>query len=81
MFQASIDNVPMSGHGVAPGFSTPVVFDPEETNLNLSRMLSYTFFAAVTPGTHTIRIRVASCCTANPTGAVAILGATLVARY
>lgn len=80
VFQASIDNVPMMGHGVS-FFPTPVVSDPEETNLNLSRMLSYTFFASVQPGTHTVRIKIASCCTSNPTGVLAVRGATIVIRY
>lgn len=68
VFQASIDNVPMSGHAqfpyLSPAPTTPVVFDPEETNLNVSRILSYTFVATVGPGVHTVRIRFAGCCSA-----------------
>lgn len=81
VFQASIDNVPMLGHGTALSYATPVVSDPEETNLNLSRILSYTFFAPVAPGVHIVRIRVASCCTSNPTGGLLIRGASLVVKY
>jgi hypothetical protein len=80
IFQASIDNIPMNGHG-ASVYSTPIVWDPEETDKNLPRMLSYTFFASLTPGAHTVRIRVASCCTSNPTGTVVINAGTVVVRY
>jgi hypothetical protein len=80
IFQVSLDNVPMTGHG-AILFSTPVVADPEETDKNLSRMLSYTFFAPLTAGKHTIRVRIASCCTSNPTGGLVVRAATLVAQY
>jgi len=79
VFQASLDNVPMAGHGQFL-FATPVVADPEETNLNNTRMLSDTFFAPVTAGRHVIRIRVASCCSINP-GGLLIRGASLVAQY
>ena len=82
VYQASIDNVPMLGHGVMSeyGLATPVVFDAVNQGTFLpidpyrffnpatSRMVSYTFFAAVTPGTHTIRIRVAGCCSPSPVG-------------
>ena len=68
VFQASIDNVPMSGQAqfpyLTPAPATPVVFDPEETNLNASRMLSYTFVATLGPGVHTVRIKFAGCCSA-----------------
>ena len=80
VFQASIDDVPMQGHGAA-FYPTPIVWDPEETNLNLSRMLSYTFFASVTPGAHTVRIKVAGCCSANPTTTVVVNAGTVVVRY
>ena len=80
VFQASIDDVPMEGHG-ASFYPTPIVWDPEETNLNLSRMLSYTFFASVTPGAHTVRIKVAGCCSANPTTTVVANAGTIVVRY
>jgi len=70
VFQASIDDTPMEGHVqfpyLSPAPATPVVFDPEETNLNLSRMVAYTFFLRVGPGVHTMRIRFAGCCSANP---------------
>lgn len=72
VFQASVNNVPMFGHAqfpyLTPAPATPVVWDPEESNLNLSRMVSYTFFAQVGPGVHTIRIRFAGCCSLVPGG-------------
>ena len=98
VYQASIDDVPMSGHGtLAPeyGLTTPIVFDavnqgtfiPGEgyrfLNPANSRMVSYTFLAAVAPGAHTIRIRVAGCCSAAPGGiaGVFVRAATMVARW
>lgn len=78
VYQASIDDVPMIGHGSLPEYApTPIVFDavnqvsllpgdpsryPNSAN---SRMVSYTFFASVAPGTHTIKIKVAGCCGGN----------------
>ena len=86
VFQASVDNVPMSGHAqfpyLTPAPATPVVWDPEETNLNLSRMVTYTFFAQVGPGTHTVRIRFAGCCSLIPSGNSAyIRNAVMSIRY
>lgn len=80
VFQASIDGIPMIGHGVS-FYPTPIVWDPEETNLNLPRMLSYTFFANILPGDHTIRIKIAGCCSANPTTVLVVNAATMVIRY
>jgi len=86
VFQASVNNVPMSGHAqfpyLTPAPATPVVFDPEETNLNVSRMVSYTFFAQVGPGTHTVRIRFAGCCSLVPGGNSAFIRAAAMSiRY
>ena len=94
VYQASIDNTPMNGHGsLAPeyGFTTPIVFDavnqgsflPGSATLNgaNSRIVSYTFFASVSPGAHTIRIRLASCCSPIPVGGGVVRAATVVARW
>lgn len=93
VYQASIDNVPMSGHGTLSeyGFNTPIVFDavnqgtliPSNGVLNPanSRFVSYTFFAAVLPGTHTIRLRLASCCSPVTPGGAHVRAATLVAKW
>jgi hypothetical protein len=97
VYQASIDNVPMSGHGTLfPEYAltTPIVFDavnpgsylptPTATNNLNFRMVSYTFFASVMPGVRTIRIRVAGCCSAAPVGFSPwdfVRAATMVARW
>ena len=96
VYQASIDNAPMSGHGTLfaeYGFLAPVVFDAVNQAFALasgpgdilnganSRMVSYTFFASVMPGMHTIRIRLAACCSPIVVGALHVRAATLVARY
>jgi hypothetical protein len=44
------------------GFRYPVVFDPEETDQNLPRMVSYNFFAEVLPGPHHVEVLYAGCC-------------------
>ena len=84
VFQASIDDVPMQGQTqfpyLSPAPGTPVVFDPEETNLNAARMVSYTFFAKVSKGAHTVRIRFAGCCSPNP-GSGLVLAAVMSVHY
>lgn len=99
VYQASIDNVPMNGHGSLaaeyPGLTTPIVFDAvnQATYLPIdpyrflnganSRFVSYTFFAAVAPGTHTMRIRMAACCSPSPGGfgGVSVRAATALLRW
>jgi len=94
VYQASIDDIPMAGHGsLQPeyGFATPIVFDATNqsnlvpvytSNLNpRSRMVSYTFFASVVPGLHTVRIRVASCCSPVSPGGLHVRAATLVVTH
>jgi len=84
VFQASIDEIPMEGHTqfpyLTPAPATPVVFDPEETNLNVSRMVSYTFFSRVERGSHTVRIRFAGCCSPNP-GSGLVRAAVMSVNY
>ena len=84
VFQASIDDVPMEGHTqfpyLTPAPATPVVFDPEETNLNASRMVSYTFLSRVDRGAHTVRIRFAGCCSPNP-GSGLVRAAVMSVNY
>jgi len=85
VFQASIDDVPMEGHAqfpyLTPAPTTPVVFDPEETNLNVSRMVSYNFFAKVGRGTHTLRIRFAGCCSGSTGNGAVVRAATMSVHY
>jgi len=85
VFQASIDDIPMEGHAqfpyITPAPTTPVVFDPEETNLNVSRMLSYTFFAKVARGSHIVRIRFAGCCSSNSGNGAVVRAATMSVNY
>ena len=97
VYQTSIDNVPMAGHGALTeaGLTTPIVFDAVNQGTYLpidpyrflnaanSRFVSYTFFASVLPGTRTIRVRVAGCCSPVPVGisTIFVRAATLVARW
>ena len=73
VFQVRVDGQPMKGHlSSVAGVPTPAVFDPEETDLNLPRMVSYTFFKQVSPGIHQVEVRFAGCCSgAPPAGQIA----------
>ena len=66
MFQVRVDGAPMQGHAIfpysVPTVQAPVVWDPEETDKNLTRMVSYTFFASVEQGAHTVDVQFAGCC-------------------
>ena len=60
MFQVTLDGKPMLGHSVLYVHpDTPVVFEPEETDLNLPRMVAHQFFLRVSPGVHTVTVNVA----------------------
>jgi hypothetical protein len=66
MFQVRVDGSPMEGHAIfpysVPTVQAPVVWDPEETDKNLTRMVAYSFFASVGPGEHTVDVLFAGCC-------------------
>lgn len=67
VFQVRIDGVPMKGHLPSfAGIATPVVFDVEETDKNLERMVSHDFFALVEPGVHRVEVLFAGCCSQAP---------------
>ena len=48
MFQVLVDGVPMNGHGIfpysVPTVQAPVVWDAEETDKNLNRMVAFNFY-------------------------------------
>jgi hypothetical protein len=66
MFQVRVDGSPMEGHAIfpysIPTVQAPVVWDPEETDRNLTRMVAYSFFATVAAGTHTVDVLFSGCC-------------------
>jgi hypothetical protein len=67
VFQVRLDGVPMEGHmSNFVGILGPVVTDPEETDLNQLRMVSYNFFKEVHPGEHTVEVFFAACCSGAP---------------
>jgi hypothetical protein len=60
VFQVTLDGQPMHGHTrmyVHP--DTPVVIESEETDLNVPRMVAHQFFLRVSPGVHTVTVKVA----------------------
>jgi hypothetical protein len=88
MFQVLLDGVPMHGHGIfpysLPVIQSPVVWDPEETDKNLNRMVAFNFFAAVRPGTHSVEVRWAGCCgftNGNTTTIATVANAVLTLQY
>ena len=58
MFQVLADGVPMHGHGISPysvpTVLAPVVWDPEETDKNVNRMVAFNFFMPVERGAHVV---------------------------
>ena len=93
VFQASIDDDPMEGHGFypedlrSPQISTPVVIDRSTvfrpTNpIPVPTTASYNFFKIVKPGWHTVKIKWAGCCSSQADSVSAeILGAVLTVEY
>jgi len=75
MFQVLVDGSPMEGHAIFPYslpiVQAPVVWDPEESEKNVTRMVAYSFFATVAPGKHTVDVRFAGCC--GLTGGVTVI--------
>jgi hypothetical protein len=75
MFQVRVNGKPMQGHAIfpysIPTVQAPVVWDPEETDKNLTRMVAYDFFAALGPGTHQVEVLFAGCC--GLTGGVTVI--------
>jgi hypothetical protein len=80
VFQVLVGGKPMYGHISSDEFFTPMgvpqaaayvqpptalIGEPEETDKNLFRMLSYTFYMPVAQGTNTITVKWAGCCTAS----------------
>jgi hypothetical protein len=82
MFQVRVDGTPMEGHAIfpysIPTVQAPVVWDPEETDKNLTRMVAYNFFASIGPGTHTVDVLFAGCC--GLTGGVNVISLVRNAR-
>jgi hypothetical protein len=83
VFQVRVDGKPMKGHlSSVANVPTPAVFDPEETDLNQPRMVSYTFFEQVSPGIHQVEVLFAGCCSAAPpVGVAAWAGSPVLALH
>ena len=83
IFQVRVDGVPMNGHMNGSGdIATPLVWDPEETDLNNPRMVSHTFFKKVKAGTHRVEVLFAGCCSAAaPVGPAAYAGGSILTLH
>ncbi len=87
VYQVRVDGIPMEGHHPTLfGFGTAAVSDPNRTDeffVDVPRMASYTFFATIEPGEHTVEVLFAGCCsgtTGYSSGSV-VAGATLTLQY
>jgi hypothetical protein len=92
VFQVSIDNEAMAGHGqfseLPAPIPIPVVWDPLmwlplNDQAREARMVAYNFVAAVAPGIRTVRVRFAGCCGATPpdAGSGLVHAAVLTLHY
>lgn len=90
VFQASIDDEPMEGHAFIPSdlrspqLETPIVYDQSRSvgGFTLPAMAAYNFFKIVKPGWHTVKIKWAGCCSADPTSVSAeVLAAVMTLEY
>ena len=88
MFQVLVDGVPMYGHGIfpysVPTVMAPVVWDPEETDKNLNRMVAFNFFMPVARGAHRVEVRWAGCCgftSGNTVTIATVSNAVLILKY
>ena len=88
MFQVLVDGVPMNGHGIfpysVPTVLAPVVWDPEETDKNVNRMVAFNFFMPVERGAHVVEVRWAGCCgftNGNTVTIATVANAVLILKY
>ena len=88
MFQVLVDGMPMYGHGIfpysVPTVLAPVVWDPEETDKNVNRMVAFNFFMPVERGSHLVEVRWAGCCgftNGNTVTIATVSNAVLVLKY
>jgi hypothetical protein len=88
MFQVLVDGVPMQGHGIfpysVPTVQAPVVWDPEETDKNVNRMVAFNFFMPVERGAHVVEVRWAGCCgftNGNTITIATVANAVLILKY
>jgi hypothetical protein len=88
MFQVLVDGVPMHGHGIfpysVPTVQAPVVWDPEETDKNVNRMVAFNFFVPVERGAHRVEVRWAGCCgftNGNTTTIATVANTVLILKY
>jgi hypothetical protein len=81
VFQVLVDGVPVPGQSIVPGTpAIPVVYDPEETDMNNGRMVAHSFVAPVLPGLRRVELRFAGCCSPNP-GSGVVNSATLSVQH
>lgn len=81
VFQVLVDGVPVPGQNSFPSVpGIPVVYDPEETDMNNGRMVAHSFVMAVAPGQRRVELKFAGCCSPNA-GSGVVNSATLSVQH
>lgn len=81
VFQVLVDGVPVPGQNSFPTFpGIPVVYDPEETDMNNGRMVAHSFVMPVAPGLRRVELKFAGCCSPNA-GSGVVNSATLSVQH
>jgi hypothetical protein len=73
---------PMEGHSIGlDGLSVPVIWSVEETDQNVTRIVSRTFFKRVTPGVYEVKVLMAGGNNVLPGNEPGVYDPTLVLNY
>jgi hypothetical protein len=82
VFQVLVDGVPAPGQSAFPGLpGIPVVYDPEESDLNNGRMVAHSFLVPVQPGPRRVELKFAGCCSVSGSTSGVVNAATLTVQH
>lgn len=82
IFQVLVDGVPAPGQAAFPTVpGIPVVYDPEESDLNNGRMVAHSFLVPVQAGRRRVELKFAGCCSSSTGTSGVVNGATLTVLH
>jgi hypothetical protein len=82
VFQVLVDGVPAPGQSAFPTQpGIPVVYDPEESDLNNGRMVAHSFLVPVQPGLRRVELKFAGCCSGASNTSGVVNAATLTVQH
>ena len=82
VFQVLVDGVPAPGQSAFPTQpGIPVVYDPEESDLNNGRMVAHSFLVPVLPGLRRVELKFAGCCSGAGGNSGVVNAATLTVQH